>query len=222
MAFKSDEEKFAFIREKLYTGVVSDALDRLGFREQVMRHDIRPLHSDFIVIGRARTLLWRDIYESKENPYEGLFNLVDSLKPGDVCVHNTDYSQRHCCWGELMSYAAKERGSTGTIMDRFTRDVKEIIRLGFPVFARGITTKDPGCGRSEVVDLDVAISCGDVTVHPGELVFGDCDGVVVLPREVEDEVLAKALEKAEGENLSRRQILKGKLLQQLWKEGAEM
>ena len=182
-----------------------------------MRHDIRPLHPDHVVIGRARTWLWMDVYETTKNPYENLIKATDALKPGDVCVHNTDYSQRHCCWGELMAHAAKKRGATGAITDRLVRDAKEIIAIGFPVFARGRTPIDPS-GRSEVADFDVVISCGDVTVHPGELVLGDYDGVVVIPREAEDEALARALEKVGGENVTRKLILEGKLLRQAYKE----
>ena len=217
MTFESDEEKFAAIRGKLYTAVVSDVLDSLGFREQVMRHDIRTLHPDHVVIGRARTLLWVDVYEIREDPYQNVIRAVDSLKPGDVCVHSTDYSWHSACWGELLSHAAKKRGATGAILDRLVRDVKEIVALGFPVFARGVKPTDSS-GRSQVVDLDVVISCGDVMVHPGELVLGDYDGIVVIPREAEDEALAKALEKVAGENLTRQRISEGKLLQQVYEE----
>ncbi len=216
MHFATDYERFAVIRQRLYTPVVSDTLDSLGFRGQAMRHDIRPLHPDFMVVGRARTLLWMNTYEPvKPNPYVNEIRAVDSLKPGDVSVHSTDYSWNIAPWGELLSTASRLRGSTGTIVDALVRDVKKIIAMDFPTFARGIKPLD-SCGRGFVADIDVPILCGEVEVRPGELVFGDYDGIVVIPREVEEEVLARALAKVEGENRTRDELLQGRLLGEVY------
>jgi len=218
MNWKSEEEKLAWIREKLYTPVVSDTLDRLGFRKQAMRHDIRPLHPDFIVVGRARTLLWMQTFEPvKPNPYVHEIRAVDSLRPGDVAVHSTDHSWTVAPWGELLSTAARMRGSTGTIVDAVVRDVKRIIAMGFPTFARGIMPLD-SWGRGFVADVDVAIECGGVEVHPGDLVFGDYDGIVVIPRAVEDETFAEAFEKATSENRTRDELLQGRLLAEVYEK----
>jgi regulator of RNase E activity RraA len=212
----SDEEKFTVIRQKLYTPVVSDTLDRLGFRQQAMRHDIRPLHPDFIIVGRARTLLWMATYEEvKPNPYVNEMEAIDSLKPGDVPVHSTDYSWTVAPWGELLSTAAQMRGSTGTVVDALVRDVKRIIALQFPTFARGIKPVD-SCGRGFVADFDVTIRCGDVEVHPGDIVFGDFDGIVVIPRAAEAEVLSRALAKVDGENNTRSELVQGRLLHEVY------
>lgn len=216
MAFTSDEERFALIRQKLYTPVVSDTLDRLGFRRQAMRHDIRPLHPDFVVVGRARTLLWMATYEEvKPNPYVNEIKAIDSLMPGDVTVHSTDYSWSVAPWGELLSTASRMRGSTGTVVDALVRDVKKIIAMNFPTFARGIRPVD-SCGRGFVADVDVTIQCGDVEVHPGEIVFGDYDGIVVIPRAIEDEALSRALAKVDGENITRTELLQGRLLGEVY------
>jgi 4-hydroxy-4-methyl-2-oxoglutarate aldolase len=216
MNFGSDEEKFAVIRQKLYTPVLSDTLDRLGFRQQAMRHDIRPLHPDFVVVGRARTLLWMATYEEvKPNPYVNEIAAIDSLKPGDVPVHSTDHSWTVAPWGELLSTAAQMRGATGTIVDALVRDVKRIVALQFPTFARGIKPLD-SCGRGFVVAFDVTIRCGEVEVHPGDLVVGDYDGIVVIPREAEAEVLARALAKVDGENNTRAELLQGRLLKDVY------
>jgi len=216
MRFASEDEKLACIREKLYTPVLSDTLDGLGYRRQAMRHDIRPLHPDFVLVGRARTLLWMATYEPvKPNPYVNEIRAIDSLRPGEVMVHSTDHSWTVAPWGELLSTAARMRGSAGTIVDALVRDVKRIIALGFPTFARGIKPLD-SCGRGFVADIDVTISCGEVEVHPGELVVGDYDGVVVIPRAVEDEVLARALAKVDGENHTRDELLQGRLLGEVY------
>jgi len=217
MKFKSDNERFDLIQSKLYTAVVSDALDDSGFRNQVMRHDIRPLHPDFIVIGRARTALWINEYKVRENPYENEIQLIDSLQPGDVTVHSTDLSNEIAPWGELLSTASKIRKSNGAIVDAFTRDVKKIISMNFPVFTKGIKPTDSR-GRGHVQAFDVPISCGDITVRPNEIVFGDYDGIVVIPKEAEDEVISIALEKVSGENKTREGLRKGMLLAEVYKK----
>ncbi|MFA5026721.1 MAG: RraA family protein [Candidatus Methylomirabilota bacterium] len=218
MSYASDPERFAVIRQKLYTPVLSDTLDALGFRRQAMRHDIRPLHPDFVVVGRARTLLWMNTYEPvRPNPYVNEIKAIDSLKPGDVSIHSTDYSWNIAPWGELLSTASRMRGSAGTIVDALVRDVKQIIAMGFPVFARGIKPLD-SCGRGFVADVDVPVVCGEVLVRPGELVVGDYDGIVVIPREVEDEALARALAKVDGENHTRDELLQGRLLGEVYEK----
>jgi regulator of RNase E activity RraA len=218
MRFASEDEKLACIREKLYTPVLSDTLDGLGYRRQAMRHDIRPLHPDFVVVGRARTLLWMTTYEPvKPNPYLNEIRAIDSLRPGEVTVHSTDHSWSVAPWGELLSTASRMRGSTGTIVDALVRDVKRIVAMGFPTFARGIKPLD-SCGRGFVADVDVTISCGEVEVHPGELVVGDYDGVVVIPRAVEEETLTRALAKVEGENHTRAELLQGRLLGEVYEK----
>lgn len=217
MKFGSDQERFAVLREKLYTAVVSDMLDSVGFRHQAMRHDIRPLHPDFVIVGRARTAYWIEEYKVRDNPYLNEIELIDSLRPGEVSVHSTDLSWNIAPWGELLSTASKMRGSTGAIVDACTRDVKKILEMGFPVFTRGIKPLDSR-GRGYLEAYDVPIRCGDVTVRPGQIVFGDYDGIVVIPQEVEDEVLAKALEKVTGENNTRRELLEGRLLMDVYKK----
>jgi len=213
---RSDEDKLRLFREKLYTPVVSDVLDALGFRRQAMRHDIRPLRSDFVVAGRARTLLWMNTYEDiKPNPYVNEIKAIDSLTPGDVAVHSTDYSWSIACWGELLTTAARVRGSTGTIVDGLARDVPKVLAMNFPTFARGICPLDSR-GRGFVADFDVTIRCGEVEVHPGDIVFGDYDGVVVVPRPAEDEVIANALAKVEGENRTRNELSEGSLLGEVY------
>jgi len=216
--WKSDADKLAWIREKLYTPVVSDTLDGLGLRQQAMRHDIRPLHPDFVVVGRARTLLWMATYEPvKPNPYVNEIKAIDSLRPGDVAVHSTDHSWTVAPWGELLSTAAKMRGANGTIVDAVVRDVKRIVAMGFPTFARGIMPLD-SWGRGFVADVDVTIQCGGVEVKSDDLVFGDYDGIVVIPKAVEDEVLQRAFHKVTSENHTRDELLQGRPLGEVYEK----
>ena len=216
MNFKDDLELFGWIKNNLYTAVVCDALDQLGFHDQAMDGRIRPLHPDFVIAGRARTVLWMDLYQPiEEDPYGKEIESADALKPGDVSVHSTDFSLRNAPWGELMSTAAKMRGAHGAIIDSNTRDVKKILALGFPVFTAGIKPLD-SMGRGYVVDYDCLIECGGIKVRPGELVFADYDGIVVVPGEVEEEVLRIAEHKVTAENNTRRELFEGRLLRDVY------
>jgi len=211
MPFQSDEERFAVMRDRLYTAVVADMLDEVGYENQTMGPDVRPLRPDLVLVGRTRTFLWRPIYELEEIPVGKAIPALDSLKPGDVIVHSTDPTDRIVQWGGLMSTAASMRGAVGSVVDGLSRDTKEILELEFPVYSRG-HRPTPSYRRGIVEEFDVKIECGGVTVFPGQLIFGDVDGVVVIPQDVEDQVLDTALEKVSGEDNTRRDLLKGDLL----------
>lgn len=211
MPFAADEERLSLMRDRLYTAVVADMLDEVGYEHQTMRPEVRPLRPDLILAGRTRTFLWRHIYELEEIPVGKAIPALDSLKPNDVVVHSTDPTDRIVQWGGLMSTAAMMRGAVGSVIDGLSRDTKEILQLDFPVYSRG-HRPTPSYRRGIVEEFDVPIGCGGVQVTPGQLIFGDMDGVVVIPRDVEDQVLEMALEKVEGEDNTRRDLLKGDLL----------
>jgi 4-hydroxy-4-methyl-2-oxoglutarate aldolase len=191
---------------RLYTPVVADALDRLGYREQAMRAEIRPLFPEARAAGVARTV--RTITPSDvaaAEPYKGEMAAVDDLKPRDVMVvSECDAS----FWGELLSTAARYRDCRGVVIDGYTRDTRAIIAMGFPVFCRGIHPAD-SLGRIEVAEHDVPIRCGGVLVHPGDLILADEDGIVAVPRAVAEQALTLAEEKARGENLVRQALAEG-------------
>jgi len=214
----NDLELLQWVKENLSTPVVCDSHDQLGMPVKVMNGRIRPLHPDYIIAGRARTVLWMDIYEKvKGNPYIKEIEACDSLKPGDVSVHSTDIELRNAPWGDLMSTASKIRGAHGAIIDSNTRDVKNILKLDFPVFTAGIKPLDSQ-GRGFVIDYDCVIECGGVKVEPGELVFADFDGIVVVPKKVEKDVLRVAEEKILAESNTRRELFEGKLLREVYEK----
>ena len=198
----ADDALLDTLRTRLYTAVVSDVLDRQGFLEQAMSARIRPIEPGMRLVGRAHTVLTADIYERPANPYEKEIAAVDSLKPGDVMVAATNGSERTCLWGELLSTAAKARGATGCLIDGHVRDVRRIVEMGFPVFCTGFRPVDSS-SRSTIVDFECPVLCGDVLVHPGDIVFADIDGVVVIPRDRLQATVAAAVEKVEAENSSR-------------------
>jgi 4-hydroxy-4-methyl-2-oxoglutarate aldolase len=217
LEFASDSERFAWIREHLYVPVVCDVLDSLHTRAQAMHARLRPLDAEnCLIVGRARTFRWMDTdYVPEQDPYGLEIAAMDSLRPGDVAIHSTDPAGTNAPWGELMSTVAKRNGATGCICDSNIRDCRKIIAMGFPVFYAGIRPLD-SLGRGKVMAYDVPVRCGGVLVNPGELVFADVDGVVVIPRALEGQVLALAFEKVTKENHSRRDLLRGDTLRTVY------
>ena len=201
--------------QTLNTAVLSDTLDSLGWMQQAMKPFVRPLDDALQLIGRARTGLYMPVYAppaSGENPYEVEIALVDDLAPGDVVVLACNGpTERIAPWGELLSTASVARGSGGCVTDGLVRDVKQIRAMRFPVFCGGIGPLDTK-GRARMVDRDVPVMCAGATVRRGDLVFGDVDGVVVVPQEVEQDVVRRALEKISGENQSREALQRGEKL----------
>jgi len=213
--FVNEQEMFDTMRDKLNAAVISDILDRLGVREQAMRADIRPVYQGAIVVGRAYTVLTTDIFQAIDDPYKGEIEAVDSLKSNDIMVVCTNRSTRTCLWGELLSTAARARGARGIVIDGYTRDVAQIKAMQFSTFATATSVVD-SAGRSTVVDHGCPVNCGDVLVNTGDIIFGDIDGVVVIPKELEEEVIPLALEKVDKENLTRNELLKGTMLKTVY------
>jgi regulator of RNase E activity RraA len=209
---------FAELKSQLYTAVLSDVLDGMGYMNQAMRPFVRPLDDSLKLMGRARTGLWMNVYAvtPDENPYEHEIALIDDLKPGDVpvfgCGGPTD---RVAPWGELLSTAATCRGAAGCVTDGLVRDVRQIREMAFPMFHGGIGPLDTR-GRARMVALDVPTECGGVRVATGDVVFGDVDGVVVIPAAIADEAIALALAKVAAENRTRDALLRGELLQDVY------
>ena len=203
----------------LNAAVLSDVLDSLGLMRQAMKPFVRPLDDELQLIGRARTGLYMPVYEHRagDNPYEVEIALVDDLKPNDVVVLACNGpTERIAPWGELLSTASMARGASGCVTDGLVRDVKQIRAMRFPMFHGGIGPLDTK-GRARMVERDVPVDCAGVAVRSGDIVFGDCDGVVVIPRQRESEVLALALEKVSGENQSRDALRRGELLGDVFK-----
>ena len=213
--WENDTELFDMMEAQLYAAVISDALDAAGYRHQVLRHTLRPLLPETVVVGRAMPMLCLDVYEIPDEPYQQEIAAVDSLKQDDVLVCSTNGSTRICFWGELLSTAAQARGARGAIIDGFIRDVRRIMGMRFPIFTTGLSPVDSN-GRGEVVAYNVPIECGGVTVNPGDIVFGDADGVVIIPQSIEKTVIEAALEKVQGENQTREALREGATLREVY------
>ena len=217
--FKNDQELFEFIQKFLYVASVCDILDESGYRNQAMHQRLRPLLMDINncgFVGRARTIYWVETQSIPEDdPYGLEIEAMDSMKAGDVVVHSTDYNGTNAPWGELMSTISKNKGVAGCVCDSQVRDCVKIIEMKFPVFCAGIRPLDSK-GRGLVKNYDIPIQCGGVTVHPGDVIFADFDGVVVVPKEVESEIFHRAKDKVESENHSRRELQNGRSLREVY------
>lgn len=202
------EITLASIRERLTSALVSDALDRLGYRQQSPRLALRSWSGVRRLAGRAKTTLWADVAGRDPRPYELELRAVDSCQPDEVIVCAAGGSTRSAVWGELLTTAAAHRGCAGVIIDGAVRDVEKIAALGFPCFALATSVYD-SLHRQRVVDLDVPVDLGGVTCSPGDLLLVDPDGMVVMPRAIEKEAIRGAWQKATTENQMLEDLRRG-------------
>ena len=208
------------MRETFFCALISDVLDGLGHTRQALPPTIRPLDERLKLVGRARTMLYADVYaapEPHENQYELEIRLVDSLGPGEVAVAACGATGRIAPWGGLLSTAALMRGAAGAVMDGYVRDIQHVRELGFPVFAGGIAPLDSS-GRGKVIETDIPVEIAGVPVSPGDILFGDADGCIIIPRALEDAVVERAREKLAAENKSLEALLQGRLLGEVYDE----
>jgi regulator of RNase E activity RraA len=211
---------FNALKKDLYAAVLSDVLDSFGLMNQAMRPFIRPLDDAQVLFGRARTGLYMNAYSvaEGENPYEVEIALVDDLKPGDVAVLDCGGpTERIAPWGELLSTASAKRGAAGCVIDGLVRDVRMIRELQFPMFHGGIGPLDTK-GRAKMMARDVPVSCGGVAVSSGDLIFGDVDGVVVIPQAIAPQVIEAAIAKVKSENVTRDELNRGLLLGEVYRK----
>lgn len=214
--WNNDEELFSLARSELFSAVIGDVMDKAGLRRQFLPPRIHPLRDDMVVVGRAMPVLEADVFEERSSsganammvkPFGLMFEALDDLAPGEVyiCAGGTP---GYALWGELMTTRAVRLGAAGAVVNGYSRDTKGVLRLDFPVFSHGRYAQDQG-PRGKVVDFRTTIEIDGVRIRPGDIVFGDLDGVCVVPRESEAEVIHAALEKARGEKRVQRAIEEG-------------
>jgi regulator of RNase E activity RraA len=215
-SWKSDDELFATARQELFTAVVGDIMDKMGLLRQFLPAKIQPLRDDMVTIGRAMTVLEADVFTEAcpgsanpllSKPFGLMLEALDDLKTHEIYIC-TGASPTYALWGELMSTRAMKLGAAGAVVDGYSRDTTGILEMNFPTFSYGRYAQDQA-PRGKVIDFRVPLEIGGVRVNPGDIVFGDIDGVCIIPREVEAEVICKALEKARGEKLVKKAIESG-------------
>nr|WP_180205141.1 RraA family protein [Pseudomonas sp. SbOxS1]NYU05159.1 RraA family protein [Pseudomonas sp. SbOxS1] len=211
---------FKQLSKELYSAVLSDVMDDLGLTSQAMRPFVRPVDDQLVMMGRVRTGLFVDTYSVREgeNPYAVEIALLDDLKPGEVPVLACNGpTNRIAPWGELLTTASKARGAVGCVTDGLVRDVRHIKALQFPVFHGGIGPLDSR-GRARMTEMDTPVECGGVKVRSGDIIFGDIDGVVIIPQERAAEVIELARIKVNSENNTRDELREGKFLRDVYEK----
>ena len=209
---------FDSMAAELYVAVISDVLDSLGFRDQVMgagihsvwRADARPL------VGRAATMQVAPVYEVTAEPYTAQIAAIDALGLGDIAVIGASGTHETAVWGELFSNAAVARGARGVITDGFHRDTRMLHGLEFTIYSRGARPVDLS-GRGVVVSAGRPVDCGGVRVRPGDILFAEIDGIAVIPAAVREEALQRAFAKVATENLARQELREGAYLGDVWR-----
>ncbi len=210
--WKSEHELLDMMRKELFSAVIGDVMDQLGLQNQFLPPNIQPLRDDMVVVGRAMPVLildtdHPDATPCADQPYGKLFEAVDSLKPGEVYICS-GASPNYALWGELLSTRAIKLGAVGAVVNGYSRDTPGILDLNFPTFSYGRYAQDQAL-RGTTVDFGSPIKINQVEVNPGDLIFGDLDGICVIPQEKENEIIEEALEKVRGEKLVRKALENG-------------
>lgn len=205
------------IKTRLYSGVLCDVLDGMGYRDQIVPNDIVPLTDDTVIFGPAFTSIGTQVYSMPENPLIAQCKVVDQLKPGEIYVLVT--RGEYCCavFGELFATAVRQRGGAGVLLDAYARDLKVLKKMDFPLFYKG---RDPRTskGRCEINECQIPVKMGNVTIHPGDYIFGDLDGTVIIPKDLIDEVLDRAFATARKEDTVRDGLQNGDSLEKVYTE----
>lgn len=212
--FQDDQQLFQLMKAELFTAVVGDVLDAAGYTRQFLPPKLKPLDPAMVVAGRAMPVLEADCHgetvaaTGERQPFGLMFEALDALRSNEVYIC-TGSSPNYALWGELMSTRAIRLGAAGAVLDGCSRDTRGILRLGFPTFSHGTYAQDQRV-RGRVIDFRCPIQFANgVVVEPGDIVFGDVDGVVIIPRQQERGIIQAALDKVRGENRVRAAIEAG-------------
>jgi len=205
--WNTEAEMFELMKAKLYTPVVGDILDVMGYTHQFLPQAIRPIKEGMKLAGKAMTVLMIDVYGPQKKPFGLLTEALDQLKENEIYIA-TGGTKRCAYWGELLTATARTRKAVGAVLDGWHRDTPQVLEQNWPVFSCGCYAQDSSV-RTQVVDFRCPIEIGQVTIGDGDIIFGDIDGVLVIPKAIAEEVVVKSLEKASGEKLVRKAIEDG-------------
>ena len=213
--WKNDAELFAIARRELFTCVVGDAMDKLGLHHQFLSLQIRPLKPEMVLMGRAMPVLAMDVFTEKAasanflsgKPFGLMLEALDDLRAGEIYVCSCS-SPRCALWGELMTTRAQKLSAAGAVLNGYVRDTASVLDLDFPIFTWGSFGQD-SAPRLKIVDYRVPIEIDSVRLEPGDIVFGDIDGICIVPQRVENEVFTRAIEKSRKEKTVKTALQEG-------------
>lgn len=203
------------IKKDLYSGILCDVLDGLGHRNQALSNAIAGLTEDTVIFGPAFTSIGTQVYSMPENPLIAQTRVVDQLGEGEIYVLVTRGEYNCAVFGELFATAVRQRKGAGVLLDAYARDIKALKEMDFPLFYRG---KDPRTskGRCEINECQIPVIIDGVTINPGDYIFGDVDGVVIIPKDLIEEVLDRAFALIGDENRVRDGLLNGDSLETVY------
>ncbi len=211
MEWHSGSDLLALVRKELYTAVIGDVCDQIGLRNQFLPASLRPLGCSGarVLAGRAMPVLEMIISDDPDprQPFGLMLDALDALQQDELYVA-AGVAPGFALFGELMSIAAMRRGAAGAICDGYVRDTAKILALGFPVYCRGSYGRDQRY-RGIVREYGIPVDVGGVRISPGDVIVGDADGVIVIPRAAEGDVFTKALCNARQEKEAKSALEQG-------------
>ncbi len=202
---------------RIYTGVVADILDSKGVRSHSLTPSIRPLKDYMKVAGPAFTCLGVQTGDMKSDDTPMLIKMLEAVTPHCVVVLSASGDRSSSHWGEIMTLSARQRGCTGAVVDGGLRDAPFILKLNFPVFT-DFYMPASSISRWELKEFQGVTKVGEVPVYPGDYVFGDMDGVVIIPRALTEEVLVESEKAVRREGKMRQALRKGMPLNEVSKK----
>ncbi len=214
LAWTSDSELFTIMKTQLFSAVLGDVMDTMNLQHQFLSPDIQAIDNSMIIVGRAMPVKEADIGHAlitekslEDKDFGVMFEALDSLQENDVYIC-TGSSPSYALWGEMMSTRARHLKAAGAVLDGYHRDSEGVLNVGLPCFSFGAYAQDQGV-RGKVVDFNCSIEMNGVAINPGDIVFGDRDGVLVIPKDVEEKVIHLAFEKATTESKLKKAIENG-------------
>lgn len=201
----------------MYTGVIGDVLDTMGYWHQMLPGEIQALATGSKIFGEAFTITGRAALDNSENDIPLRVELLGQVTPNSIVVLTSQGDRTAAHWGEITGLAARNNGCLGAVIDGGTRDVQQLLENQFPIFTRFRSSK-ASTGRWSVKHWQVPIRIEDVTVNPGDYVLGDADGVIVIPRSIAEEVLVKAEAKVAKEMGMRQALAKGMTIKETYEK----
>lgn len=205
------------LKSKLYSGIICDVLDKKGYRNQALSNAIKGLNDETTIFGPAFTSIGTEVYSMPADPLTAQCKVVDQLGENEIYVLATRGHYNCAVFGELFATAVRGRKGAGVLLDGYARDMKALNEMDFPLFYRGKNPKTSK-GRCEINECQIPVTIDGVTINPGDYIFGDIDGVVIIPRDVVEEVLDSAMKTIEQENEVRDRLINGSSLAQAYKD----
>ena len=209
-AQRLSRSELAALRSQIGASLISDVMDAAGLRGYVLGGGYAPLSPGMSLVGYAFPVQWAPVTAANAHadPYSGLLAALDDISEGEVWVSAGADFGHVASWGELMTTAVLKGGSTGALLEGLARDVAEILEMDYPLICKGTAPTDVS-GRALAVAHRVPVNIDGVRIIPGDLVVGDDDGVVIVPAERSQEIIADALAKSASEGDFRRAVREG-------------